>query len=162
MRVSKIMSMKEYDAYTREQLPGKIPDVHHKQKWRRLGDSIYDFSTNPPTQRKGAHGPEVMAKDLSGRNALLSDHFYYFGSEAVPLPENLRPIVLQGQGFKSNSNAPYVDQFVAWIESLGYAPNTLVGEPPTDRFPDNGCAPTCDIGGRRKSNKPKEKGATAC
>jgi hypothetical protein len=65
------MSMREYDCYTREHLQGKIPNCESDR-----GDSIYDFSDRTVVQRPGPHLPENMRTDLSGRNALLSDHFY--------------------------------------------------------------------------------------
>ena len=35
-------------------------------------------------------------KDLGGKNALLSNHFYYFGLDARSLPENLKDMIWQG------------------------------------------------------------------
>jgi len=45
------------------------------------------------------------------------------------LPNALSKIVKQGQGHKSLSNAPFVDDFVQWIHDLGYQPATLIGNP---------------------------------
>jgi hypothetical protein len=134
MKVTQKMSLEEYDIYTKSRLPNKIPDWRNKDKRKRLGDSIYDFSKGLPIQRRSVHNEYNITTDLSGRYALLSDHFYYFGNKPIPLPLELRDIVKQGQGHRSNQNAPYFDSFVEWLEGLGYKANTLLGEPQFDLF----------------------------
>lgn len=129
MRVSQKMTMREYDFFTLEKLPQKIPDWQNAEVKRRLGDSIYDFSTNPPSLRKSVHKEENQETDLGGKFALISDHFFYFGISPVLLPENLKPIVKTGQAHRSRSNAPYVEKFIKWIHSLGYRPNSILAEP---------------------------------
>lgn len=131
MKVTKQMSMEDYDRYAKRSLPVKTPDPRSRDPHRRIGDAIYDFSTNPPRVRDGVHGEKNRETDLSGRFALLSDHFFYFGRNAVALPEDLCPIVKEGQGEKSNANAPYFDRFVEWIEALGYPPGSVLGDPIT-------------------------------
>lgn len=120
MRVSGKLTMPEYDWYTRAELPGKVPDAMNDDPRRRVGDSIYDFSVEPnPRLRSGsAHEHGDQERDLAGGYVLLSDHFYYFGENAVELPEQLLPILKQGQGHKSYANRSYVAQFVDWIEGF--------------------------------------------
>jgi len=96
---------------------------------RHFGDSIYDSSTRSPSLSPSVHGEENRSTDLSGGWVLLSDHFFYFGDRPVALSEALLGIVKQGQGHRSISNTPYVDKFVRWIDSLGYAPASLIGKP---------------------------------
>src|ERR1700682_731751 len=57
-----------------------------------------DFEFDPPVQRLGVHLDGNRGTDLSGEYVLLSDHFYYFGDQPQPLPDDLLPIVKQGQG----------------------------------------------------------------
>lgn len=87
MKVSQTMSMQQYDRYTRERLREKIPGSASDR-----GDSICDFSGGQIIQRPGPQLPGNMKIDLSGKNALLSDHFYYFGDAAIELPEDLMAI----------------------------------------------------------------------
>lgn len=143
MRITQKMEMRAYDQWTKEHLPEKIPDWHHPDHRRRLGDSLYDFSTSPPRQREGVHNNGNVAKDLRGGFALLSTHFYYFGDDPIALPHRLLPIVKQGQGHRSTSNAPYLECFVEWIESLGIKPNTLVGKPQKDLFAEEDAVAQC-------------------
>src|SRR5437773_8388464 len=130
MRVTKRLTLREYDTLCRHDVPGKIPKWTSRDFVERVGDCIYDFSRgSTPSLRHSVHGEKNRRVDLGGKNALLSERFYYFGDNAVPLPQHLRPIVHQTQGHKSRANAEYATEFIDWIEGLGFKPNNLYGEP---------------------------------
>lgn len=129
MRVEEVLSMADYDRLAPSRWPHRIPYVDSLALQERLGDCIYDFSTGTPTQRRGVHGLNNMATDLRGCNVLVSRDFYYFGNQAIPLPDDLSAICHQNQGFRSRSNAPYVQQFVAWIRSTVSQPGKIYGWP---------------------------------
>jgi hypothetical protein len=129
MRVEDVLSLEAYDKQASANWPHRIPDVSSADLSERLGDCIYDFSTGAPVQRSGVHGPENVKTDLSGKNVLLSRHFYYFGSHAIELPDDLLPIRHQTQGHRSDSNAPYFDRFVAWLHGLLLTPGQIYGWP---------------------------------
>jgi hypothetical protein len=134
MKVTRKMTMQEYDAFTKAELPEKIPVWTDPDRRRRLGDSIYDFSGSTVAQRRGVHGPANQGRDLSGQFALLSTHFFYFGRDAVELPRDLRPIAQNRQGHLCGLNEPYVTAFLAWIDGHGYEPGSIQGEPLLDLF----------------------------
>jgi len=130
MEVSAVMPLAEYDKWTREHCPEKIPDVNHRDLRRRVGDSIYDYSvSDPPVQRPGVHLAGNIKTDLGGKNALLSLNFYYFGRDAEPLPDDLQCIVHQTQGHKVNANDPHVDRFLSWFRKQGFERNCVRTEP---------------------------------
>jgi hypothetical protein len=52
----------------------------------------------------------------------------------VALPEDLWPIVRQGQGHQVHKNEPYLERFVEWVEGLGVEANTVLTPPQYD-FP---------------------------
>jgi hypothetical protein len=89
MEVTKKIPLQDYDMLCKVEYPGKIPDFNSKDPKKKLGDCIYDFSTNPPTQRKGVHGPDNVLRDLNGKFSLISEHFYYFGNKPIELPDFL-------------------------------------------------------------------------
>lgn len=156
MRVSRIMPMPDYDAFCRTELPGKIPDATSAEFHRRLGDCIYDFSTGRPSIRPGVHGERERERDMSGNNALLSDHFYYFGDHPIDVPDELAPIIHRTQGHKSQRNVPYEKAFASWIDGLGITPNRLYGDPQGKPSMPSGTA--CVTPPRRPPARVGEKG----
>jgi hypothetical protein len=129
MLVTQKKTMEEYDQFTRSELPNKIPKMDHTDSRRWHGDSIYDFSTPIPSLHPSVHNERHRSTDLIGRFVLLSNHFFYFGDQPVTLPRELRDIAQQQRGYRSHLNAPYVDAFVRWIESLGYPCAVPIGNP---------------------------------
>ncbi|MBM3324815.1 MAG: hypothetical protein FJY66_04025, partial [Calditrichaeota bacterium] len=91
MKVSRKLTLRECDAFTSRSLRGKIPDMRSRNPKKRVGDSIFDFSTNPPKPRRSRHygNEEALRKDLKSKFALLSDHFFYFGDHAISIPRRL-------------------------------------------------------------------------
>lgn len=130
MKVTKRLTMKDYDRFCQRSLPGKIPDSRSTDFRWRVGDCIYDFTEpSAPKLRPSVHNEDNRKTDLGGETALLSESFYYFANKPVPLPADLHPIVQRTQGHKSRANSEYVDAFVTWIEGLRFTPNRLYGEP---------------------------------
>ncbi|MCE7890298.1 MAG: hypothetical protein DYH12_11465 [Sorangiineae bacterium PRO1] len=129
MRVTKRVTMRDYDRIARTELPGKLPDWDNSDFRRRVGDSIYDFSTTPATIRRSVHNERNRDRDLGGEYVLLSTHFYYFGDQPVLLPPDLRGIIKQGQGHRRVRDADVIDRFVGWIESLDLVRGEPIGGP---------------------------------
>lgn len=98
MRVTKKLTLADYDKFCRQHLVKKIPKWFSHDFRLRMGDCIYDYSTvNPPTLRKSVHNQNNVKRDLGGQYSLLSKHFYYFGDEPRPLPQELKHIIRRGQ-----------------------------------------------------------------
>ncbi|MBN3873640.1 hypothetical protein [Nostoc sp. JL33] len=130
MKVTDKMTFQEYDEFCQVHSPHKIPKWDSKIFEYRVGDCIYDYSqAEQPVLRPSVHDISNQETDLGGINVLMSRHFYYFGDKAVQLPALLTPLVHNNQGHKSTANDPYVDEFVIWIDKLGYTPNQVHGEP---------------------------------
>lgn len=132
MRVTKKYTMSSYDTWVKANCPEKIPDWENADVRRRVGDSVYVFERGIVTQRKSVHTHGNQENDLSGKFALISSNFLYFGREAIRLPEHLLPIVQQGRGHRSDANAPFVEAFMDWITGLPHKWNALHGEPQID------------------------------
>jgi Nucleotide modification associated domain 2 len=128
MKINDKLSLEAYDRFCQAHLPAKIPDIHHDDWRRRMGDCIYDFTGgNPPGLRPGVHTEQNRIRDLSGECVLLSRHFYYFGEGAVPLPADLLPLVQAGQGHRKIERADLVEEFEAFTKPFPL--NTIAGEP---------------------------------
>ena len=134
MEVSRKMTMEEYDDFSKQKLLKKVPDWKNKDARRRMGDSIYDFSSNPPTVRKAVHNERHRDHDLGGQYALLSERFIYFGEKALKLPKSLLPIADCRRGHRSNSNNDYMNLFVKWISGQMKGKKAIVGNPSSDLF----------------------------
>lgn len=130
MKVTEKITLSAYDKLCQSSMSSKIPDLNIVDYKRKLGDCIYSYKENNNILlRQSVHNEGNRTTDLGGKNALISDHFYYFGNNAIDLPAELSPIIKQGQGHKSNFNEPYKELFVTWIENLGYKVNSINGEP---------------------------------
>lgn len=132
MRVEQILTLREYDSLAPMLWPSRIPNDSSPIRTDRLGDCVYDFSGNVPTQRRSLRCVGDMQTDLGGQNALVSRHYFYFGHNAIPLPAHLCGIIHQTQSHKLHNNAPYVDAFTLWIHSLGLEPGHLYGWPDSE------------------------------
>jgi hypothetical protein len=129
MKVTMVMKMVDYDSYCINILRNKLPDISNDDFRRRLGDCIYDFSNRvTPDIRPSVHNIENRETDLAGENALLSNHFYYFGDAAIEIPKQFSIVVRQGQGHQSTKNHYIKDEFVKWIQE-NFETNKIYGNP---------------------------------
>ncbi|RZS93861.1 hypothetical protein [Aquimarina brevivitae] len=143
MKITDVKTLKEYDEYCKTYLPKKIPNITHSDFRRRLGDCIYDYSNKEVLQRAGVHNKNNIKTDLGGKNVLLSTHYYYFGDQAIDLKSNLKPIIHQVQGHKSNANNPYMKDFIDWIETIDKSA-MLNAKPQLEiDFSDHNCVSIC-------------------
>ena len=46
---------------------------------------------------------------------LISDHFFYFGRDAVAIPERFHTIIKKGPGHKSNFDDELIEKFILWV-----------------------------------------------
>lgn len=128
MKVSKTMSFQRYDSFCKEELTNKIPSWYSRDWRMRLGDCIYEYLGGKlPRVRKGVHTERNRKKDLSGTRVLLSNNFYYFGSEPVVIPDNLRTIVQPGQGHKKTDNTVILMRLEEWLSQ--FEANKIYSEP---------------------------------
>lgn len=65
------------------------------------GDNIYKPDQNEKLGfeqiKNNRHKIRNKIDDLSGKYVLISDQFYYFGKEAINIPENIRPNIPKSQ-----------------------------------------------------------------
>ncbi len=154
MKVTKIMIFEDYDEYCRTNLPIKIPNIDSPNYEGKVGDCIYDFENVKltdkiiPSVRVSVHCEDHRDNDLSGKNVLLSDHFYYFGDKPQTLLEDLIDIVKYGPGHKntisgrSEQEKELFRKFVEWINK--FEKNKLYGNP--------GMKPQIKTGGKSLSS----------
>ena len=129
MKITKTMTLEEYEEHCKIHLPNKIPDINHRDYSRKVGDCIYSYQNDEIVQLPGVHNLLNRDTDLNGKKALLSKHFYYFGDKPISIPNEYKSIIKQGQGHKSNANDFIKEAFILWLESQNYILNYLYGRP---------------------------------
>jgi hypothetical protein len=67
-----------------------------------------------------------MEADLGGAFVLISDHFLYFGADAVLVPERFRGLMSTGRWYRHVIGSEVAD-FAAWLRDT-YAPG-IHGKP---------------------------------
>ncbi|MGD9623359.1 MAG: hypothetical protein AB7U51_01765 [Arcobacter sp.] len=145
MKITTVMSMKEYDTYTKENLPIKIPNKTSKIIEEQMGDSVYDFSNDEIKLRPSVHSRCTKEMDLFGENVLLSNFFYYFGSVAQKLPKEFLDIVSLDVDF-IELNEKLKNLFFSWLENQNFELNKIYAKPhviglisPNDRTKEMSC-----------------------
>ncbi len=109
------------------------PEYEHKKSQSdsdvilmKRGDNIYAPIVDKPMIASHFklmsilnHKEINQTKDLSGKYVLISEKFYYFGSEPINIPENKRPKVPKGQsshGVKTH-DVDIAKKFISFIAS---------------------------------------------
>ncbi|MEX2235815.1 MAG: hypothetical protein WD824_26895 [Cyclobacteriaceae bacterium] len=138
MKITEKMNHQKYHRYCKMMLNEKIPDVGHDDYRRRVGDCIYDFDENSKGRLiRSVHTEANREFDLGILNdVLLSDHFYYFGMQAVDIPDKFKTLIIEGSGPKSIKNQPVKNEFIAWIDKT-FEKNKLYGDPQIEFYFDN-------------------------
>lgn len=119
MQIEDIIS---YDQYYREsRFAVKIPDYTKGKVVYKCGDNIYKPRSNGSFQQlqsmhsNGANEDSAMkAQDLEGKNVLISNNFYYFGSRPLDLPTTLGPLKVS-RGHKNRFPSDIVSGFLDFI-----------------------------------------------
>lgn len=113
MRVETVLPFDEYW----ERYPSKRPSPKTPVKAR--GDNIWhrDAFGNWRCVSGALHDERNRNRDLRGRNALVSSEFYYFGRDAIQLPDEFRCLIATTQGHKNTDDAYLITRFWEWIKA---------------------------------------------
>lgn len=145
MKITTVITMKEYDSYTKENLPIKIPNKTSKKIEEQMGDSVYDFSNDEIKLRASVHSRCTKEMDLAGKNVLLSSYFYYFGNKVKELPQEFENIVNLDMDFIELTQELKIS-FLIWLENQNFEKNKIYSNPhiigiisPSDRENQMSC-----------------------
>lgn len=130
MEVNEIISFEEYWKDFRFNV--KKPNVNGSLT-RMYGDNIYYPLDGDWGQLNSAHSNydgsmnlKHLKKDLSGKNVLISDNFYYFGNNLIDVPMKFVKLFKVGVGEKKNTDELAVE-FITWIKDT--QTKGITGEP---------------------------------
>lgn len=124
MKVGKVMTFDEY--FNNPEYITKRPDMSKSERIYMNGDNIYQpIGNGLYNQLKSRHDEKDMIRDLSGQYVLLSDNFWYFGSQACPLPLEFQDFIT-GRGHKNDFDDTLINNFVEFIQQF---PKGIHGRP---------------------------------
>jgi hypothetical protein len=116
MRITEKVSFDEYARDPRFRY--KIPSQGIIQE---RGDNIYFKDLYGDwKQRPSYHTEEQMDADLRGEYVPISNHFFYFGANAVLVPGRFRGLMSTGRWYRHVIGSEVTD-FVAWLHAA-YSP----------------------------------------
>jgi hypothetical protein len=157
MRVDEVVS--SFADYWTDRRFGVKKPAHNDGVRGRCGDNIYeplpngDYRQLPSMHSNGeTEDKEKKEHDLSGTRILISETFAYFGSNALPLPPELRSLVV-ARGHRSQFSEEVKLEFVRFAGSVGFGVHGAPGRWPDgdDSWTeDGGCKP------RKSESKPRK------
>jgi len=119
MQVEEVIPFDGY--YNNSRFAVKIPDYSTGKVVNKCGDNIYkpllngDFQQLQSMHSNGTNeNQNTKARDLAGKNVLISKTFFYFGSKPLDLPESLDDLKV-GRAHKCRFHPNILSNFVAFI-----------------------------------------------
>ena len=122
MKVEEKISFEDYWSDPRFQYKKPITNGSLVQMY---GDNFYhkDKNTGKWIQENSAHSetstsPNLthLDTDISGKQVLISQHFYYWGDCAPEVPDDFLEVIHKGRGFKYKKTPNKIKQsFINWI-----------------------------------------------
>jgi hypothetical protein len=127
MKVTEIISFEDY--FADERFQEKKPNLAGSLK-QAFGDNIYfrdrtgawDQLDSHHSLQNGIPNPTNIRNDTDPDRLLLSDHFAYFGMNALEIPKEIRfhdgVDICAQRHYRVNFKAEHAGQFVGWFEGL--------------------------------------------
>jgi len=117
----------EFDGYWSDPRFLRKRPVMNGSKRQMYGDNIYHrASVSAQFIQEDSHhslpGGERNElnynRDIPGQYVLISNKFWYYGQDAISLPEECKFLADVGRGYKITEDRTQVDTFIEWISSL--------------------------------------------
>ncbi len=119
MQVQEVLTYDRY--FVDSRFAAKIPDFSQGKTVYKCGDNIYRPLPDGGFQQcQSMHScgrmenPDTKARDLSGRNVLVSKNYYYFGSQGPHLPNELHELKV-GRAHKNRFSDKVISVFLRFI-----------------------------------------------
>lgn len=122
MKVSEIIKLDEY--FLDPRFEYKKPNMNGTLM-TRFGDNFYYLSESNEMKQldcahrnsDGIYNAEHIRKDIGGKNALISDLFYYFGQNAPQIPVPFKEVCHTTQGVKIVRPDDLANNFIEWLQT---------------------------------------------
>jgi Nucleotide modification associated domain 2 len=111
MRVNRVIP---YDKYWIEYPSKRAPS---RSPVKKRGDNIWhrDKDGKWRCARGAFHDEENRSRDLRGRNVLISSEFYYFGRDAIAVPEEFQSLLATARGHRNSGDQELIKPFWSWL-----------------------------------------------
>jgi len=87
------------------------------RRFNDRADNIYYKENGNWEQKENPyHKKEDMIRDLSGICVLISNHYFYFGRNAISIPNRFNELIKKGPSYKCNFDEKLVNNFLKWLE----------------------------------------------
>jgi hypothetical protein len=116
----KVSERLDFDAYYHDpRFKKKKPNV--TGSWRqRCGDNFYFKDDKGKWQQQETHFHQAkkdIEKDLKHPYVFISEHFYYFGENALPIPPRHRELIVKRWGCSCKHDPAVVKGFLRWLQN---------------------------------------------
>jgi hypothetical protein len=100
------------------------------------GDNIYHINSNTGkfiqenshhSLKDGLVNMNNYKRDLSGKFVLISKTYWYFGEEAILIPDKIKGIIKSGRQYKKIDDATLINAFIFWIQKQ--KGHSFIGKP---------------------------------
>lgn len=119
MQVSEIIAIENYWNDNRFKckrpiLNGSLPLMYGDNFYHKDNNGFWIQEDSAHSNNDGTPNKKHLETDISGKNAVVANHFFYFGQAAPCLPNNLHDICHRGIGQKLLSSELGA-KFVSWL-----------------------------------------------
>ncbi|MGA4099923.1 hypothetical protein ACI2S5_02930 [Ralstonia nicotianae] len=127
MRVDEVLTYDSYWADLRFQhkkpsRTGSVKQLFGDNIYRRDGNGKWIQADSHHSLSDGRPNPRNIANDTQSEGVLVSEHFAYWGSKAIEVPQIFLDFdgetLLIGRGYRRHFSGAFVNQFVQWVEGL--------------------------------------------
>lgn len=134
MRVKEVLPYEKYWKDARFASRKPTP----RTRIRRCGDNIWHRSADGKwvVADSDFHNQSHRKRDTSGKNAVIATEFYYFGRDAIAVPQEFKRLLAKTQGHKNTREPEMLQRFWNWVCSV--APRHGRIADPSD-FSEEGC-----------------------
>ncbi|RLD83947.1 MAG: hypothetical protein DRJ10_02435 [Bacteroidetes bacterium] len=122
MRVTEKLTMQEYwedirFQHKRPMMKGTLITMFGDNFYHKDGDDNWIQEDSAHSNKDGTCNINHRNKDISGKNAIISDSFYYFGDNAIQIPESLNEVCHTTQGRKIVRPPELAIDFLNWLQN---------------------------------------------
>lgn len=120
MKLSEKILMEEYwhDArfqYKKPIINGSLVSMYGDNIYEKISENDWVQLNSAHSLDKGQRNPGHVETDLSGKYALISEEFFYFGDSAPIIPDKFSNLIKPGIGEKVIYDESLINNFIDWL-----------------------------------------------